>query len=249
MTSLTNSYIPFSEIDKRLAARTPLYIRNRTSKPMKVLVINYPSAEDPHSGFNIPRTSIPFNICDYVDPESLRASKSFRTMLNGGHIEVVKEEAAVKELSDPERVKAFRIAFEEANNTYKARSGEQEKSRLASQEVRNEQLKNQSGAMKNMLASMDPTLAKAIGALGADGQRPLPKLQEERSTRLTALEGRIKNGSIDSSGVMTELSLMLGDLTQTDLEFIAANPSFPHEAQEWARGRLSFALRGTVEMP
>lgn len=243
MTALTTTgYLPFSEVDKLLAAREPLFIRNCSTKPMSILVINYPSAEG-GLGFNIPRTSIPFNICDHVDPESLRASKSFRTMLHSGKIEVVATEAAMRELSDPERIKAFRIAFEEANNTYKSRAGEADKTRAANQDVRNEALKSQSGAMKNMLASMDPTLAKAIGAIGADGQRPLPKLIEERSPRLTSLEGRIKNGSVDGPGVMTELALMLGDLSTADLEFIAANPSFPPEAQQWARGRLSFALK------
>lgn len=241
-TAITTGFVSFSEIDKLLQAREPLFIRNRSPKPMKILVINYPSAEG-EQAFHIPRTSIPFNICDYVDPESLRASRSFRAMLNTGNVEVITEDTARRELADPERIKAFRTAYDEANNTYKSRAQEAEKTRAAGQAIRDENLKNQSGAMKNMLASMDPTLAKALNIVGEDGQRPLPKLVQERSGRLVSLEARVKNNLLDEAGVMGELSLMLGDLLQEDFEFIAAHPSFPKAAQEWARDRLAFALK------
>lgn len=241
-TALTTGYVSFSEIDKLLANREPLFIRNRSAKPTKILIINYPSAEGELS-FSIPRITIPFNICDYVDPESLRMSRSFRSMLNSGNIEVVPEEEARKELADPERIKAFRLSYDEANNTYKARAGEMEKTRAANQEVRDENLKSQSGAMKNMLASMDPTLAKALNIVGEDGQRPIPKLVQDRSARLTSLEARVKNKLLDEAGIMSELSLMLGDLTQEDFEFLASHPAFPVAAQQWARDRLAFALK------
>jgi hypothetical protein len=241
-TALTTGYVSFSEIDKLLANREPLFIRNRSAKPTRILVINYPSAEGELS-FSIPRITIPFNICDYVDPESLRASRSFRAMLNTGNVEVVKEEDARRELGDPERIKAFRLAYDEANNTYKARAGESEKSRTANQAVRDENLKSQSGAMKNMLASMDPTLAKALNIVGEDGQRPAPKLIQERSARLTSLEARVKNKLVDEAGIMSELSLMLGELTQEEFEFLASHPAFPPGAQQWARDRLAFAIK------
>src|SRR6476469_8044376 len=114
MVSSSYQYTSFSDIDKLLATREPLFIRNATSAPTKILIVNYASKEGTRA-FQIPRTSIPFNICDYVDPDDLRSSDSFRLMLNSGAIEIVDPKRARAELADPERMRAFRVSFDEAN--------------------------------------------------------------------------------------------------------------------------------------
>ncbi len=186
----------FSQVDKHLADRKALYIRNNSPRPTKILVINYPSAEGPKS-FSIPRTTIPFNICDYLDPDSLRSSDSFRKMLNKQIIEVVDTDLAERQLADPAMRRAFLLAEEEANNTYKARAEEAQKARGSGSAQREETHRSQANGMKNIIASMDPTLAKALNFVGTDGQKPLPRLAgavSERSPRLVALEARVKKG-------------------------------------------------------
>ena len=238
------SYLSFSEIDKKLAAREALYVKNCSSKPTKILVINYPSPEG-DVAFNIPRTTIPFNICDYVDPEYLRASRSFRQMMNAGVVEVVETEKAEKTLSDPEFFRAFRLAYEEANNTHKSREGEAQKARSAGSILREEAQRAQSQGMKNIITSMDPTLAKALNFVDASGQKHLPKLAAgtERNPRLVALENRVKGGAVTAEEIMRELKLMLGDLDLGDLQAVAAGTAWPTEAQQWARDRVEFQTK------
>ncbi len=48
---------------------------------------------------------------------------------------------------------------------------------------------------------------------------------------------------------MTELMLMLGDLTLDDLQAIAGGTAFPSEAQEWARDRVSFVMKSAHAQP
>ena len=239
-------YVPFSDIDKQLATGEPLFIRNTTTNPTKILVVNYSNkGEASPRGFQIPRTSIPFNICDYVSPEALRNSESFRRMLNYGAIEVVEPKRARAELADPERLRAFRASFDEANNIYKARASEAEKTRRGNANIREEQQKKDSAGMKNIIQAMNPELAKAMNIVGPDGQRTDPKLLEQATPnpRLNALEARVKSGALDEQAVLTELSLMLGDLKVPDLTAIAANPHWPPAAQDWARDRVSFLMR------
>ena len=238
----SSAYTSFAVVDKVLASREPLYLQNTTKPPMRILMVSYPSAEGEQS-FAVPRTNIPFNICDYVEPESLRSSRSFRAMLNSGHLAVVKAEDAEKVLADPARVSAFRAAYGEANNTYKHRAGEVEKTQRANAEVRADQQKSQSGAMKNMIQAMDPTLAKALNITTDTGGRPDPKLIVQRNPRLSGLESRVKAGGVDSETILSDLSLMLGDLTQSDLESIASDPVWPQDVQIWARERISFMMR------
>lgn len=233
------SYVSFQEVDRVLAAREALFIRNSSPPPRKILVVDYPSAEG-NKGFFIPRTNVPFNICDYVDPESLRASSSFRAMLNSGMVEVMSEEAAREELADPARVANFQQAYNEANKTYQHRADELRKTQEANASARAEEQAASSQGMKNIIASMDPTLAKALNITGSDGIKHDPKLTSMRSARLTNLENRAKTGTMPVSLIMSELSLMLGDLGVDDLQSIAAGGIWPQEVAQWARERIAF---------
>jgi hypothetical protein len=233
------TYMTFQEVDRALAARDALFIRNTSPPPRKILVIDYPSAEG-SKGFFVPRTNVPFNICDYVDPESLRSSSSFRSMLNSGMIEVITQEEAQEDLADPARRQNFQNAYSEANKTYQYRSDELRKSQEANATVRAEEQAASSQGMKNVIAAMDPNLAKALNITGADGIKHDPKMLVQRNPRLVGLETRLKAGSIPSSLLMGELSLMLGDLSNDDLQSIAAGGSWPADAAQWARERIAF---------
>lgn len=233
------AYVSFQEVDRILAAREALFIRNSSPPPRRILVIDYPSAEG-NKGFFIPRTNVPFNICDYVDPESLRASSSFRSMLNGGMVEVISEEVARDELADPARVANFQHAYNEANKTYQHRADELRKTQEANASVRSEEQAASSQGMKNIIASMDPALAKTLNITGQDGLKHDPKLMNNRNQRLSNLENRVKAGTMPISLMMTELSLMLGDLNIEDLQSIAAGGIWPQEVAQWARERVAF---------
>lgn len=233
------SYMSFQEVDRILAAREALFIRNSSPPPRKILVVDYPSAEG-NKGFFVPRTNVPFNICDYVDPESLRASSSFRSMLNSGMIEVIEEGSAREELSDPARVLNFQNAYAEANKTYQHRADELRKTQEANASSRAEEQAASSQGMKNIIASMDPNLAKALNITGADGLKHDPKPLVSRNARLVSLENRVKSGTMPVSLMMSELSLMLGDLALEDLQSIAAGGVWPMEVAQWARERIAF---------
>jgi len=239
-------YSSFFEIDKTLQERKPLYIRNksrhRETGAQMMTVLNFPTAEGGRS-FNIPRTAIAFNICDHIDPDALRQSESFRRLLNNGTIEVVSEEEALIERGDPAQEASFRAAYNEANNTYVARSDEKRKNKEASASDKAERQKASSAGMKNIIAAMDPKLAEALNLMNADGQRADPKLESNRSTRLTALEARVKSGSTPSTAVVGELSLMLADLTVADLQGVASGSFWPHDAQVWARDRIAYQMK------
>ena len=240
----------FSDIDKTLADRKPLYLRNNARHPgsgaQSIVVINYPTHEGSRS-FSIPRTSVPFNICDHIDPDSLRSSESFRKLLNNGTLEVVTEDAAKRELRDPAMRQAFMDAYNEANNTYNARRDETKASREANAQARAEAQATQSAGMKNIIAAMDPKLAEALNITGADGQKPAPTLSSNRSPRLVALESRVKAGTIQGSEIVKELSLMLSDLDVNSLAGIASGAFWPPEAQQWARDRVAFQMQAQNE--
>lgn len=236
------TYMSFQEVDRVLAARESLFIRNCSPPPRKILVVDYPSAEG-NKGFFVPRTNVPFNICDYVDPESLRASSSFRSMLNSGMIEVLSEEAAREELADPARIANFQTAYNEANKTYAHRADELRKTQEANAAVRAEEQQASSQGMKNIIASMDPTLAKALNITGADGLKHDPKPIVTRNARLVNLENRVKAGNMPMSVLMSELNLMLGDLNIDDLQAIAAGGVWPAEVAQWARERVAFEMQ------
>lgn len=233
------TYLSFQEIDRSLAERNALFIRNISPPPRKVIVIDYPSPEG-NKGFFVPRTNVPFNICDYVDPESLRASSSFRNMLNNGMIEVLSAEDAEEELRDPAKIENFKNAYAEANKTHQHRSDEIRKTQEANAAARAEEQQASSQGMKNIIAAMDPKLAQALKLTGADGMKHDPKLIEARNPRLVALETRVKSGNSPVSLVMSELSLMLGDLSIDDLQTIAAGGVWPAEVSQWARERVAF---------
>jgi len=244
-----SGYVAYSDIDKMLSRREALYVRNKTSKPVRMLVINYPSPESPiGNAFMVPRSTVPFNICDFVDPESLRGSKTFKQILHAGGLELVDPKQARAELSDPERIKAFRAAFDEANNTYRARAGELKRTQEASAAEKASQQKLQSQGMRNIIQAMDPTMAKALSFVGADGIKADPKLLTDVSPRLVGLERRFAAGDVDETSVMIELSLMLGDLTTADLEKIASDAAWPRAAQSWARERIAYAQRSATAM-
>lgn len=233
------TYMSFQEVDRVLAAREALFIRNVSPPPRKILVVDYPSAEG-NKGFFVPRTNVPFNICDYVDPESLRASSSFRKLLNGGVIEVLSEDEARAELADPARLANLRNAMSEANNTYQHRADELRKTQEATAVTRAEEQAASSQGMKNIIASMDPNLAKALNITGSDGMKHDPKPVVSRNARLVSLETRVKSGTVPVSLLMSELSLMLGDLSMEDLQSIAGGGVWPAEVAQWARERVAF---------
>lgn len=241
-------FTSFTDIDKKLANREPLFIRNNSrhkhSNALSILVLNYPSSEGDKS-FNIPRSATPFNICDHIDPESLRSSASFRKYLNTGSIEVVPEEQAKAEVADPAVAQAFRASFEEANNTHVARFSEQKSAVEAEAAIKAEKQREQSAGMKNIIAAMDPKLAQALNLRGADGQQPDPKLLSARSPRFTALEARVRAKSLGDAQVVSELSLMLSDLSIDDLASVAAGGIWPNIAVSWAKERLEFKARST----
>lgn len=233
------SYVSFQEVDRRLANRESLFIRNTSPPPRKLLVIDFPSAEG-NKAFFIPRTNVPFNICDYVDPESLRSSSSFRAMLNGGQLQVISEEEAVEERADPERLKNFTTAYNEANKTYSHRADELRKTQEANATSRAEEQAASSQGIKSVISAIDPNIAKALNLVGADGIKHDPKVLSARNSRLNALEARVKAGNMPVSLVMSELSLMLGDLGIEDLEVVAAGGIWPTEVAQWARERIAF---------
>lgn len=234
-----SNYVSFSEVDKVLAARDPLWVRNISPPPRKILMIDYPSAEG-GKAFHVPRCDVPFNICDYVEPESLRASSGFRTMINSGMLEILTEDQAQDALADPEARKAFQNSYAEANKTHQHRSDEMRKNQEASAEVRAETQAASAKGMKSIISALDPALAKALNLIGADGQQHAPTLTSNRSPRLIALEERVKAGAVPESLLMSELSLMLGDLSIEELQGIAAGGLWPAPVAQWARERVSF---------
>jgi hypothetical protein len=237
-------------VDKILADRKPLYIRNMARHPQSnaqsIVIINFPTNEGGRS-FNIPRTSVPFNICDHIDPDSLRSSESFRKMLNNGTLEVIEDDIAKRELKDPAMRASFQKAYNEANNTYSARRGETKAAREANAQAKQEAQRAQSAGMKNIIAAMDPKLAEALNITGADGMKADPVLSNTRNPRMVALESRVKSGTLQGQAVVDELSLMLGDLDANALTSIAAGAIWPPEAQKWARDRIAFQMQAANE--
>lgn len=231
----------FTEVDGMLAARQPLYIRNshRTKGGvLTIIAITYPTAEGPQS-FNVPASTIAFDICQFVDPESLRSSKSFRMFLNKGVIALVPEAEALAEMRNRENGEIFRVAYEDANNTYVARADEAKKEQQATATARDEQNREQAGAMRGILTSLDPTLAKALNLLTPQGMPPDPKLMVA-NPRLQSLEARV--ASLGPSEVLRELRRMAGDLSLSEIQAIQAGSQWPQEAKQWARERQASAL-------
>ena len=242
-----SGYIPFSQIDELLAQRKDIYIRNKgtygAARVKPIVILNYPSAEGTRS-FNVPRTSIPFNICNHVDPESLRSSASFRKLLNNGVLEIVATEQAELELADPAKQQALKAALYEADSTtiYNARSDEIKKNKEAEASIKAEKQREQSAGMKNMIQAMDPQLAQALNLLRPDGQVPDPVLERTGNPRFIALENRAKSGSMTGPQVVSELTLMYGDLTMNELQAVATGSAWPVEAQQWARERMAYQI-------
>jgi hypothetical protein len=230
-------YVTFSEVDAMLANRKPVYLRNLTSKPSSILVLDYPSPEG-MKAFHVPRSSIPFNVVDYVEAEYIRGSSAFRKLFHSGVLEVVAEERAVRELADPEARRAFQLAHDEANKTSQYRHGELEKARRAGADAREEAQAQQGHAMHSLIATMDPKMVRAMN-VGSDGTKD-PKVSTQVSPRLTALHARVKNNQVDAQGIKNELSLMMSDLDLSDLQGIAAGGFWPAEVQLWARERVAF---------
>jgi hypothetical protein len=235
-----SNYVSWQDVDKTLANREPLYVRNTSPPPRKMLVVDYPSPEGAGKAFIVPRTNVAFNICDYLDPESIRASSSFRKLFNNGLIQVVTAEDAKLEMQDPARRQNFTAAYNEANNTHSHRADEVRKTQEANAAARAEDQKESSAGMKNVIAALDPTLAKALNIVGADGIKNDPKLLSDRNPRLSALETRVKQGQVPVSVLMSELSLMLGDLSVADLQTIASGGIWPADVSQWARERIAF---------
>jgi hypothetical protein len=235
------SFLTFTEIAKMLTEKQTLWVRNISPPPRKILIIDYPSAEGGRA-FNIPRTNLPFNICDHVDAESLRNSKSFRDMFNAGMLEVVDEEAARNELKDPLIRKSLQNAMSEAKNTHAHRADEVRKNQEADAAVRAEQQANTSQGTKSIIAALDPALAKALNLIGANGMKNDPTLVSKFNPRLVALEDKIKAGNVPVSLVMTELSSMIGDLSIDDMTHVAAGGVWPKDVAEWARNRVAFLV-------
>jgi hypothetical protein len=234
----------FTEVDETLAARQPLYVRNvhRTRGGIRsVLTVNYPTAEGPKA-FNIPATQVAFDLCQFVDPESLRGSDSFRKFLNKGAIVVVPEAEALAEMRQRENAEIFRVAYEDANNTYVARADEAKKEQSAGSAARDERHREQSGAMRGLITSLDPTLAKALNLVTSTGQQPDPKMLVA-NPRFASLEARIHG--LSSEDVIHELRRMASDLSTADLQAIQAGSQWPAAAKEWAAARLRPAARAS----
>jgi len=249
--SLT-SYTSFSTVDKILEKGGPLYVRNlarhSSSRAASILIINYPSSEGGRA-FNCPRVNIPFDICDHVDPESLRASASFRKLVVNGTIEIVDPETAERELADPAKRTAFRAALKESDEhgIYQVRASEIAANKSAEQAIKAEKNQEQSAGMSHMLASMDPRLAAALSTKTADKITNIPGLDLGENPRFRSLESRSQGMAGES--VVGELTLMYGDLTLNDLQSIVTGSAWPNEAKAWARERISYQVASLALPP
>jgi hypothetical protein len=246
--NMGGEFVSFSQVDKTLSEGGPLYVRNKAKHPgsgaASILVISYPTAEGT-VGFNVPRVAIPFNICDHVDPESLRASRHFRKLVVNGTLEIVPEEQAERELRDPALREAFRRALKESDEhgIYQARADEIKKNQAAEAEIKAEKMAEQSAGMSHMLAAMDPRLAAALNTPQNIANVPPPDLGP--NPRFRALETRVVGMAGES--VVNELTLMYGDLTPNDLQAIATGSAWPAEAKKWARERIAYQLQALNE--
>lgn len=226
----------FTEVDAILANRQPLYIRNACrghADVLSIVTLNYPTAEGPKS-FNVPATGVAFDICQFVDPESLRSSDSFRKFLNKGALVLVDEKTARREMSDRENAEIFRVAYEDANNTYVARADEAKKQKQAESSTRDEQQREQAGAMRGLLTAIDPTLAKALNLVTSQGLPPDPKLTVA-NPRFASLEARL--ASLSGEEVLRELRRMASNLSDSEMRTIVAGSQWPQEAKAWAASR------------
>jgi hypothetical protein len=239
-------FASFSQVDKVLEAGGPLYVRNtakhRMSNAATILVINYPSAEG-MTAFNCPRVSIPFNICDHVDPQRLRQSRSFRKLVNSGVLQLVDEEEAKRELADPMKREAFRAALRESDehDIQTLRADELRKNKEAEAAIKAEKQAEQSAGMSHMLAAMDPRLAAALQANTPENVVNVPAPDLGPNPRFKALQTRLAGMAGDA--VVRELTLMYGDLTPNDFQSIATTNTWPPEAQAWARERIAYNLQ------
>lgn len=232
--------VTFSDVAGVLARGEPLFIRNVSSPPRKMLIVDYPSPEGMRS-FSIPRSDVPFNIVDHVDPDSLRQSKSFRTLFNNGLLEVVSEQEAKEELREPGRAAEWRNAYSEANRTTQHRADELRKTQQADAEARAELAASSAQSMKSVIAALDPNVARIMNLVGRDGQLHDPKPVSNLSPRLVSLEDRLKAGSVPKSLVVTELSGMASDLSEADLQHLLKEDSvWAEDVKKWSRDRLKF---------
>jgi hypothetical protein len=225
----------FEIIERLLNDRKPIYVRNNTAKPMSILSMPYPTREGQKS-FGIPRTSIPFNLAALISHDNLRDCSAFRTLLAKGLLALVPEDEAKVELSsDPNLNVALRNALDEANNTAQSRASEAQLER-SSGSSSNSESPEQTAAVA-ALAVIDPKMAAAARRMNPNSV-PRMQLDARVNTRLNALEARARSGSASEQAIMSELSLMLSELTDEELKRISLDAAWPVNAQEWSKQRL-----------
>ena len=236
-------YATFNDVVKIMAETGELWIRNISPPPQKMLVIDYPAGGGQMRGFNIPRSAAAFNICEHVDAEALRLSHSFREMFNAGVLEVVTRDEAQSELSnDPALAANLADRLRESKNIAAHRASEVKKNQEADAQSRAEAQKSTASSARQIISALDPGLAAALNLVDGNGLPPDPKLTG-LNPRLTALEAKLKAGSVPQSLVMAEISSMIGDLGDDELRHLATNPIFPDEVKRWARQRMSFLAK------
>jgi hypothetical protein len=236
VTELTS----FSQIEAIMAKGEGLYVYNKTRKPIKILQIDYPTAEGTRS-FVIPRTTVSFNILDHIPAESLRQSQSFRKMFLAGAFGISDRETAEQDLSTEGARDAFDSAYAEANNTNKAREGEVRRARAANEQPTKGQ--NSLAEKKKLLIALDPALAELLGHTAENSKATGPTL-DVANPRLAALEAKVRAGTIGEQEVLKALGTMLGDLDPEDLLSIASNPAFPEGAREFAANQAKPRHKG-----
>lgn len=238
---LGTDYEDFQRIDEHLAARKPLYIRNCSKHPLSVIVLEYPSAEGMAVTY-LPRTTVPFNICAKIEPDYLRSSRAFRDLLTSRTIEVVPASRAKAETKDPALKAQFDDAWAEANNTSAHRRDEARKAREAGST--RAAASDASGPVVELLSKLDPEIVKQLDLSQLLGQTKKVKANpEQQNPRFYSLFMRVKgDNGVAPDVIKKELSSMLSELSDSDLQVVAAGGPWGSAAAEWARERLKYRL-------
>lgn len=218
--------ISFAEIERKLIAREQVFIRNK--RPQYWAIIQYKDSNgNIERPFNIPATSLPFDITAYVGPDNLANSESFRTFFSKGLLEYVPIEVAAKELSDPETLQALRKALNDSNNTANAREVEAKRYR---ESLEDDSTKN----AQNNTPYLNPT--NQVPVQQTQGQSP--SSATTIATKFAALEARAKSGKMPAEDILQDLRGMLGELTRQQLDHVISSAFFPQEVRNWATERI-----------
>ena len=209
----------FLYLDKVIAKGEPVYVRN-INKERGILVLTLNDSGRTHREV-IPNCRFPICLSNKATPDMIKNSSSLRQLLDAGALELVTQEAAEKELSDPSTREALSAAYEKIG--YKNRD-------VMRLRGKGEDIASDDGvSVVPIHQQLDSSVAGGVPqAFAAEFEDDIADAEPESdesavAVRVQYLVEALASKDMKSRAVKNDLMSL--DLTETDLAFIIDNTS------------------------